>query len=195
MEVCTRVSRVVRCVPHVRVWVTVHGEGVLGWPHPLHTLVLPAPGTSLSVAVHPLLWTRRRGRCGWRSCIPTWVSVRALRACRVATRPPVSDEAAPAPDAAPALGLRPQLSLACSCTLSAFLQLISASQLMPPRHAGALMPSGGAERLIVDFVLELQEAGHHVDVYTAHHDPKRCFEETAPGTTRVSCGGQGEVAR
>jgi hypothetical protein len=47
-------------------------------------------------------------------------------------------------------------------------------------NCGAL--TGGAERLIVDFVLEIQAGGHHVDVYTAHHDPKRCFEETAPGT-------------
>lgn len=41
---------------------------------------------------------------------------------------------------------------------------------------------GGAERLILDAILELQAAGHEVQVYTAHHDPKRCFRETlAPG--------------
>eukprot|EP00240_Pyramimonas_obovata_P013839 CAMPEP_0118937840 /NCGR_PEP_ID=MMETSP1169-20130426/23935_1 /TAXON_ID=36882 /ORGANISM="Pyramimonas obovata, Strain CCMP722" /LENGTH=197 /DNA_ID=CAMNT_0006881595 /DNA_START=85 /DNA_END=675 /DNA_ORIENTATION=- len=37
---------------------------------------------------------------------------------------------------------------------------------------------GGAERLIVDFVVELQSKGHEVGMFTTHHDPKRCFEET-----------------
>jgi hypothetical protein len=40
---------------------------------------------------------------------------------------------------------------------------------------------GGAERLIVDAVVELQSRGHDVQLYTAHHDPGRCFSETAPG--------------
>ncbi len=37
---------------------------------------------------------------------------------------------------------------------------------------------GGAERLIVDAATELVRNGHHVDVFTAYYDPKRCFEET-----------------
>ncbi|QDZ24253.1 alpha-1,3/1,6-mannosyltransferase ALG2 [Chloropicon primus] len=38
---------------------------------------------------------------------------------------------------------------------------------------------GGAERLVVDAASELAEGhGCHVEVYTAHHDEERCFEET-----------------
>ncbi|XP_024522119.1 alpha-1,3/1,6-mannosyltransferase ALG2-like isoform X1 [Selaginella moellendorffii] len=40
---------------------------------------------------------------------------------------------------------------------------------------------GGAERLIVDAALELKNNGHDVRVFTAHHDPRRCFEETVNG--------------
>ncbi|KAG6902655.1 hypothetical protein C0995_013344 [Termitomyces sp. Mi166 len=44
---------------------------------------------------------------------------------------------------------------------------------------------GGAERLVVDAALGLQERGHSVDIYTSHHDPNHCFEETKDGTLRV----------
>ncbi|KAI0314383.1 alpha-1,3-mannosyltransferase ALG2 [Amylostereum chailletii] len=44
---------------------------------------------------------------------------------------------------------------------------------------------GGAERLVVDAALGLQALGHQVDIYTSHHDPKHCFEETRDGTLRV----------
>ncbi|KAH9723124.1 GDP-Man:Man(1)GlcNAc(2)-PP-Dol alpha-1,3-mannosyltransferase [Citrus sinensis] len=37
---------------------------------------------------------------------------------------------------------------------------------------------GGAERLIVDAAVELVSHGHNVHVFTAHHDKRRCFEET-----------------
>lgn len=40
---------------------------------------------------------------------------------------------------------------------------------------------GGAERLVVDAALGLQNLGHKVDIYTSHHDPKHCFEETKDG--------------
>ena len=40
---------------------------------------------------------------------------------------------------------------------------------------------GGAERLIVDAALGLQKLGHSVDIYTSHHDPKHCFDETRDG--------------
>lgn len=40
---------------------------------------------------------------------------------------------------------------------------------------------GGAERLVVDAALGLQKLGHSVDVYTSHHDPNHCFEETRDG--------------
>ncbi|KLO19624.1 mannosyltransferase [Schizopora paradoxa] len=44
---------------------------------------------------------------------------------------------------------------------------------------------GGAERLVVDAALGLQKLGHSVDMYTSHHDPAHCFEETRDGTLRV----------
>lgn len=37
---------------------------------------------------------------------------------------------------------------------------------------------GGAERLILDAVLELRARGHDVVLYTAHHDVTHCFSET-----------------
>ena len=50
---------------------------------------------------------------------------------------------------------------------------------------------GGAERLVVDAALHLQSAGHRVTIFTAHHDPARCFEETRDGTLRVRVHGDG----
>lgn len=44
---------------------------------------------------------------------------------------------------------------------------------------------GGAERLVVDAAVALQQRGHRVTVFTTHHDPARCFEETRDGTLRV----------
>jgi alpha-1,3/alpha-1,6-mannosyltransferase len=44
---------------------------------------------------------------------------------------------------------------------------------------------GGAERLMVDAALWLQQAGHQVTVLTTHHDPERCFDETRNGTLDV----------
>ncbi|KIM49684.1 glycosyltransferase family 4 protein [Hebeloma cylindrosporum] len=44
---------------------------------------------------------------------------------------------------------------------------------------------GGAERLVVDAALGLQNLGHTVDLYTSYHDPKHCFEETRNGTLNV----------
>ncbi|KAI0739516.1 alpha-1,3-mannosyltransferase ALG2 [Daedaleopsis nitida] len=44
---------------------------------------------------------------------------------------------------------------------------------------------GGAERLIVDAALGLQKLGHTVHIYTSHHDPGHCFDETRDGTLRV----------
>ncbi|KAL5533478.1 ALG2 [Sanghuangporus sanghuang] len=44
---------------------------------------------------------------------------------------------------------------------------------------------GGAERLVVDAALGLQQLGHEVDIYTSHHDTAHCFEETRDGTLRV----------
>lgn len=40
---------------------------------------------------------------------------------------------------------------------------------------------GGAERLVVDAALGLQKLGHSVEIYTSHHNPKHCFDETRDG--------------
>ena len=37
---------------------------------------------------------------------------------------------------------------------------------------------GGAERLVVNAALALKQRGHDVDIYTAHFDKNRAFEET-----------------
>jgi alpha-1,3/alpha-1,6-mannosyltransferase len=44
---------------------------------------------------------------------------------------------------------------------------------------------GGAERLVVDAATYLQSVGHQVTIFTTHHDPRRCFEETRNGTLPV----------
>lgn len=44
---------------------------------------------------------------------------------------------------------------------------------------------GGAERLVVDAALALQNKGHTVRMLTNHHDPNHCFEETKDGTLDV----------
>lgn len=44
---------------------------------------------------------------------------------------------------------------------------------------------GGAERLVLDAALQMQAAGHHVTLFTTHHDHTRCFEETRDGTLQV----------
>ena len=48
---------------------------------------------------------------------------------------------------------------------------------------------GGAERLIVDAALALKRRGHPVHLYTSHHEPDRCFKETADGTLEVTVYG------
>ncbi|CAN0387622.1 unnamed protein product [Discosporangium mesarthrocarpum] len=37
---------------------------------------------------------------------------------------------------------------------------------------------GGAEMLVVNAAVAAVKAGHEVSIYTAHHDPKRCFQQT-----------------
>lgn len=43
---------------------------------------------------------------------------------------------------------------------------------------------GGAERLIIDAAVGLQDLGHKVTVFTSHCDPQHCFEEARDGTTQ-----------
>lgn len=40
---------------------------------------------------------------------------------------------------------------------------------------------GGAERLVVDAAVGLQKLGHTVEMFTSHHDPDHCFDETRDG--------------
>lgn len=48
---------------------------------------------------------------------------------------------------------------------------------------------GGAERLVVDAALALKSRGHGVHIFTAHHNPGHCFQETADGSLDVTCRG------
>ena len=40
---------------------------------------------------------------------------------------------------------------------------------------------GGAERLVVDAAVGLQQRGHTVTVYTSHCDHRHCFDEARDG--------------
>jgi alpha-1,3/alpha-1,6-mannosyltransferase len=44
---------------------------------------------------------------------------------------------------------------------------------------------GGAERLIVDAAVGLQQKGYQVSIITGYHDPNRAFPETVNGTLQV----------
>ncbi|KAJ5101908.1 Glycosyl transferase family 1 [Penicillium alfredii] len=48
---------------------------------------------------------------------------------------------------------------------------------------------GGAERLIIDVALALQNRGHHVTIYTSHRDKAHCFDEARDGTLDVRVRG------
>lgn len=48
---------------------------------------------------------------------------------------------------------------------------------------------GGAERLIIDAALALQNRGHRVTIYTSHRDKSHCFEEARDGTLDVRVRG------
>lgn len=40
---------------------------------------------------------------------------------------------------------------------------------------------GGAERLVVDAAVGLQNRGHKVVIFTSHCDPAHCFDEARDG--------------
>ncbi|KAF7521185.1 hypothetical protein G7054_g12523 [Neopestalotiopsis clavispora] len=48
---------------------------------------------------------------------------------------------------------------------------------------------GGAERLVVDAAVGLQNRGHKVVVFTSHCDPSHCFDEARDGTLNVRVRG------
>jgi hypothetical protein len=45
---------------------------------------------------------------------------------------------------------------------------------------------GGAERLIIDAAVGLQELGHKVVIFTSHCDPTHCFDEARDGMFTLS---------
>jgi hypothetical protein len=49
------------------------------------------------------------------------------------------------------------------------------------RISGLILFAGGAERLVVDAAVGLQALGHSLIIYTSHHNPNHCFEETRNG--------------
>ncbi|KAF9115076.1 Alpha-1,3-mannosyltransferase-like protein [Mortierella sp. AM989] len=74
----------------------------------------------------------------------------------------------------------------------------NASESFIPLRIAFIHPDlgiGGAERLVVDAAVGLQSCGHNVVMYTSHHDPKHCFEETRDGTLTVHVGGNTIVPR
>ncbi|KAM0263782.1 hypothetical protein ACHAQJ_001100 [Trichoderma viride] len=52
---------------------------------------------------------------------------------------------------------------------------------------------GGAERLVVDAAVGLQERGHHVVIFTNHCDRNHCFDECRDGTLDVRVHGEWPV--
>lgn len=53
-----------------------------------------------------------------------------------------------------------------------------------PKHVVFFHPDlgiGGAERLVVDAAVGLQDLGHKVTIFTSHCDPKHCFDEARDG--------------
>lgn len=63
---------------------------------------------------------------------------------------------------------------------------------MAPSNVVIIHPDlgiGGAERLIIDVALALQNRGHQVTIYTSHRDKSHCFEEARDGTLDVRVRG------
>jgi len=40
---------------------------------------------------------------------------------------------------------------------------------------------GGAERLVIDAAVGLQDRGHRITIFTSHRDTKHCFDEARDG--------------
>ena len=64
-----------------------------------------------------------------------------------------------------------------SVSLTSLLQLLEESLRL---HLG------GAERLVVDAAVSLQNRGHTVIIFTSRHDRSRCFEETRDGSSQIT---------
>lgn len=50
---------------------------------------------------------------------------------------------------------------------------------------------GGAERLVVDAAVGLQQRGHRVTIFTSHCDPSHCFDEARDGKLPAVCASFG----
>jgi len=48
---------------------------------------------------------------------------------------------------------------------------------------------GGAEQLVINLAIALQNQGHYVKIYTPYHNPNHCFKETKDGTLNVEVRG------
>lgn len=48
---------------------------------------------------------------------------------------------------------------------------------------------GGAERLVIDAALGLQNQGHKVVIYTSYRDVKHCFDEAKDGLSSCILNG------
>ncbi|AAS53276.1 AFL098Wp [Eremothecium gossypii ATCC 10895] len=60
--------------------------------------------------------------------------------------------------------------------------------MMTPLNIALIHPDlgiGGAERLVVDAAIGLQDQGHRVTIYTSHCDKNHCFEEIKRGDLKV----------
>jgi alpha-1,3/alpha-1,6-mannosyltransferase len=65
---------------------------------------------------------------------------------------------------------------------------VASSSQKPQKHIIFFHPDlgiGGAERLIVDAAVGLQELGNKVTIFTSHCDPQHCFEEARDGQSFV----------
>lgn len=45
---------------------------------------------------------------------------------------------------------------------------------------------GGAERLVIDAAVGLQNLGYNITIFTSHCDPAHCFEEARDGKRFIS---------
>ena len=89
------------------------------------------------------------------------------------------------------------LLLAAAAAAVLLIRLVRRRRRRPKTRQGKLRVAfahpdlgiGGAERLVVDAALGLRGRGHDVTIYTARHDPRRCFDETCDGTLRVVVAG------
>jgi alpha-1,3/alpha-1,6-mannosyltransferase len=82
-----------------------------------------------------------------------------------------------------ALRLRADTSI--PTVASPLLPFTNAFLLLCVRFPSLALCAGGAERLVVDAALALQQNGFEVVFFTSHHDPQHCFRETADGTLPV----------